>query len=156
MGARENECQISQNYIIHMTFSEFWLCNHNSCEIWHSFSFCLSFGQHLCKFIGTKDKKRGLVMIGRRFIWRTWRQVQTLIYDNQILIWPFSIILSCMFLFLPIHYVMLWSQLDWPFVLFLFFYKLYTQMRLDSPSFERISCLRKHNIVWKSKTRHRS
>ena len=22
MGARENECQISQNYILHMTFSE--------------------------------------------------------------------------------------------------------------------------------------
>ena len=38
MGARENECQISQNYILHMKFSEFYLCNHNSCEIWHSFS----------------------------------------------------------------------------------------------------------------------
>ena len=29
MGARENECQISQNYILHMKFSEFYLCNHN-------------------------------------------------------------------------------------------------------------------------------
>ena len=33
MEARENECQISQNYILHMKFSEFYLCNHNSCEI---------------------------------------------------------------------------------------------------------------------------
>ena len=38
MGARENEYQISQNYILHMKFSEFYLCNHNSCEIWHTFS----------------------------------------------------------------------------------------------------------------------
>ena len=38
MEARENECQISQNYILHMKFSEFYLCNHNSCEIWNSFS----------------------------------------------------------------------------------------------------------------------
>ena len=38
MGARENEFQISQNYILHMKFSEFYLCFHNSCEIWHSFS----------------------------------------------------------------------------------------------------------------------
>ena len=38
MGAREHECQISQNYILHMKFSEFYLCNHNSCEIRHSFS----------------------------------------------------------------------------------------------------------------------
>ena len=38
MSARENECQISQNYILHMKFSEFDLCFHNSCEIWHSFS----------------------------------------------------------------------------------------------------------------------
>ena len=37
-GARENECQISRNYILHMKFSESYLCNHNSCEIWHSFS----------------------------------------------------------------------------------------------------------------------
>ena len=38
MGARENERQISQNYILHMEFSEFYLRLHNSCEIWHSFS----------------------------------------------------------------------------------------------------------------------
>ena len=38
MGTRENECQISQSYIVHMKFSEFYLCNHNSCEILHSFS----------------------------------------------------------------------------------------------------------------------
>ena len=38
MGARENECQISQNYILHNECSEFYLCFHNSCEIWHSFS----------------------------------------------------------------------------------------------------------------------
>ena len=36
--AGENECQISQNYILHIKFSEFFLCNHNSCEIWHLFS----------------------------------------------------------------------------------------------------------------------
>ena len=33
MGAQENECQISQNYILHMKFSEFYLYNHNSYEI---------------------------------------------------------------------------------------------------------------------------
>ena len=33
MGARENECQISQNYILHMKFSELYLRFHNSCEI---------------------------------------------------------------------------------------------------------------------------
>ena len=38
MGAGEHECQISQNYILHMKFSEFYLRFHNSCEIWHSFS----------------------------------------------------------------------------------------------------------------------
>ena len=36
--SRENECQISQNYILHMKFLEFYLYNHNSCEIWHLFS----------------------------------------------------------------------------------------------------------------------
>ena len=30
--------QISQNYILHMKFSEFYLFFHNSCEIWHAFS----------------------------------------------------------------------------------------------------------------------
>ena len=35
MGARENECQITQNYILHTKFLEFYLYNHNSCEIWH-------------------------------------------------------------------------------------------------------------------------
>ena len=29
MGARENECQILQNYILHIKFSEFYLCFHN-------------------------------------------------------------------------------------------------------------------------------
>ena len=33
MGARENKCQISQNYILHMKFSEFYQCFHNSREI---------------------------------------------------------------------------------------------------------------------------
>ena len=33
MGAHENECQISQNYILHMKFLEFYLYNLNSCEI---------------------------------------------------------------------------------------------------------------------------
>ena len=33
MGAEENECQISQNYTLHIKFSEFYLCFHNSCEI---------------------------------------------------------------------------------------------------------------------------
>ena len=33
MGARENVCQISQNDILHMKFSEFYLCFHNSYEI---------------------------------------------------------------------------------------------------------------------------
>ena len=27
-----------QNYIFHMKFSEYYLCFHNSCEIWHLFS----------------------------------------------------------------------------------------------------------------------
>ena len=35
---RENKCQILQNDILHMKFSEFYLCFHNSCEIWHLFS----------------------------------------------------------------------------------------------------------------------
>ena len=39
MGVRENQFQISQNYILHMKFSEFYLCYHNSCEIWHSLIF---------------------------------------------------------------------------------------------------------------------
>ena len=38
MGERENECQISENHILHIKFSEVYLCFHNSCEIWHSFS----------------------------------------------------------------------------------------------------------------------
>ena len=33
MEARENESQISQNYILHMKFLEFYLHNQNSCEI---------------------------------------------------------------------------------------------------------------------------
>ena len=38
MGAQQNERQISQNYVLHMKFSEFCICFHNSCEIGHSFS----------------------------------------------------------------------------------------------------------------------
>ena len=33
MRAGENEFQISQNRILHIKFSEFYLCFHNSCEI---------------------------------------------------------------------------------------------------------------------------
>ena len=33
MRARENKCQILQNDILHMKFSEIYLCFHNSCEI---------------------------------------------------------------------------------------------------------------------------
>ena len=33
MGAQENKCQISQNDILHMKCSEFYLCFHNSSEI---------------------------------------------------------------------------------------------------------------------------
>ena len=33
MGARESECQISQNYILQMKVLEFYLYNHDSCEI---------------------------------------------------------------------------------------------------------------------------
>ena len=32
MEVRDNEGQISQNDILHMKFSEFWLCIHNNCE----------------------------------------------------------------------------------------------------------------------------
>ena len=38
MGARENEWQIWQYHILRMKFPEFYLCNHNSCEIRHLFS----------------------------------------------------------------------------------------------------------------------
>ena len=38
MGAQENECQISQNDILHMKLSEFYLRFRDSCEIWHLFS----------------------------------------------------------------------------------------------------------------------
>ena len=33
MRARENECQIAKIDILHMKYSEFYLCFHNSCEI---------------------------------------------------------------------------------------------------------------------------
>ena len=33
LKARESDFQISQNYILHMKFLEFYLYNHNSCEI---------------------------------------------------------------------------------------------------------------------------
>ena len=33
MRVRENKCQFSQNDILHLKFSEFYLCFHNSCEI---------------------------------------------------------------------------------------------------------------------------
>ena len=38
MGALENKCRRSQKDILHTTFSEFYLCFHNSCEFWHLFS----------------------------------------------------------------------------------------------------------------------
>ena len=38
MGVQENKCEISQNDILHVKFSEFYLCFHNSYEIWHWFS----------------------------------------------------------------------------------------------------------------------
>ena len=38
MGALENKCRRSQRDILHMKFSEFYLCFHNSCEFWHLFS----------------------------------------------------------------------------------------------------------------------
>ena len=38
MGVQEYKCQISQNYILPMKFSEFYLCFPISREIWHSFS----------------------------------------------------------------------------------------------------------------------
>ena len=33
MRTRENKCQISQNDILHVNFSEFCLCFHTSCEM---------------------------------------------------------------------------------------------------------------------------
>ena len=42
MGAQENKCQTPQNDILHMKFTEFYLCFHNSCEIGHSFSWALN------------------------------------------------------------------------------------------------------------------
>ena len=38
MEALENKCLRSQKDILHMKFSEFYLCFHNSCELWHLFS----------------------------------------------------------------------------------------------------------------------
>ena len=38
MKARESKCQISQNDIFLMKFSEFYLCFHNSCELWHTYT----------------------------------------------------------------------------------------------------------------------
>ena len=38
MGARENKRQILQNDILHMKFSEFYLCFRNYRGIWHLFS----------------------------------------------------------------------------------------------------------------------
>ena len=35
MKAQENECQFSQNDILYMKRSEFYLCFHNSFEIWN-------------------------------------------------------------------------------------------------------------------------
>ena len=32
MGARENKCQLSQNYIFHMKLTAIYLCFHTSCE----------------------------------------------------------------------------------------------------------------------------
>ena len=47
MGARENKYQIAENDILCMQFSEFYLCFHNSCEIWQSFSRTLM--ENICK-----------------------------------------------------------------------------------------------------------
>ena len=33
MGAHENKCQISENFILNIKFSEFYLCFYNSYEI---------------------------------------------------------------------------------------------------------------------------
>ena len=33
MGAPENKCQVSQNFILQMKFLEFYLYNHNPSEI---------------------------------------------------------------------------------------------------------------------------
>ena len=33
MGVQENKCEISQKDILHVKFSEFYLCFHNSYEI---------------------------------------------------------------------------------------------------------------------------
>ena len=38
MGVQENKCEISQNDFLHVKFSEFYLCFHNSYEIWYWFS----------------------------------------------------------------------------------------------------------------------
>ena len=43
MRVQENKCQISQNDALHMKFSKFYLCFHNSCEIWHKrMRYCLN------------------------------------------------------------------------------------------------------------------
>ena len=51
MGARENKCQISQNDILRMKFSEFYLCFHISCEIYrHIFSQAPMRNCHWCYY----------------------------------------------------------------------------------------------------------
>ena len=63
MGAWENECQISQNYIFHMKFTEIY----NSCEIWHSFSripmrnFLWCYYRWLITSLGLKNIKKNAI-----------------------------------------------------------------------------------------------
>ena len=67
MGARENECQISQNYIFHMKLSGIYLCFHNSCEIWHSLSrtpmrnFLWCYYRWLITSLGLKNVKKNAI-----------------------------------------------------------------------------------------------
>ena len=53
MRARENKCQISQNNISHMKFSEFYLCFRNSCEIWHLFKIKWQVGLRIVMWLYT-------------------------------------------------------------------------------------------------------
>ena len=68
-GARENKCQISQNYILHMKFPEFYPCFHNSCEIWHLFSqapirnFLWCYHRSLITLLGLEIRKKECTII---------------------------------------------------------------------------------------------
>ena len=56
MEAQENKSQISQNDILHMKFSEFYLRFLNSREIWHLFSRALKNAKRLQYFVHWKLK----------------------------------------------------------------------------------------------------